>query len=173
MRNTKQRCVQFQYTSRCLYLFDYDHYISYWILYFHGNKSPILTSTHSTFFCLINLLLKHPSKLVKSSVRLRLNFHSHSGSAAKQTSVCLHDAVRYCVHWVLLESVVMWAVLAQRTWGSLRSMVQCVGHKRSNVTQTERLPVPQRHAAVGPRHPSMPSAPRTVSPPLWPKHCKL
>ncbi len=48
-------------------------------------------------------------------------------------------------------------------------MVQCVGHKRSNVPQREGLSVPQRHAAVGPGHPSMPSAPYTVSPPSMAK----
>lgn len=44
-------------------------------------------------------------------------------------------------------------------------MLQCVGHKRGNVPQREGLSVPQHHAAVGPGHPSMPSAPFTVSPP--------
>lgn len=48
-------------------------------------------------------------------------------------------------------------------------MVQCVGHKRSNVPQREGLSVPHRHAAVGPGHPSMPSAPYTVSPPSMAK----
>lgn len=38
------------------------------------------------------------------------------------------------------------------------------GHKRSNVPQREGLSVPQRHAAVGLGHPSMPFAAYTVSP---------
>lgn len=57
----------------------------------------------------------------------------------------------------------------QRRRGILKSMVQCVGHKKSNVSQREGLSVPQRHAAAGPGHPSMHSAPYAVRPPSMAK----
>ena len=70
-----------------------------------------------------------------------------------------------------VESELTWAVLVQRGWGSVRSMAQCVGHKKSNVPQREGLSVTQRHAAVAPgSHP----CPHTLLVlPLSPKHCKL
>lgn len=92
------------------------------------------------------------------------NFHFPNHTCLGRTCKQMRD-VRYCVLWAPLHSMLTWVVLMQRRWGSLKSMVQCVGHKRSNVSQIEGLSVPQRHAAVGPGHPSMHSAPYAVRPP--------
>ena len=68
------------------------------------------------------------------------------------------------------RSGLTWIVLVERTKESLMSMGECAEHERCNVPETEGFSVPPCHAAAGPGHPSMPSAPVQ---PQWPKHCKL
>lgn len=93
-------------------------------------------------------------------------FHNDFGSLP----ICMCDAVRYCVGSLLLQSGLTWIVLVERTKGSLMSMGECAEHERCNVPQTEGFSVPPCHAAVGPGHPSIPSAPVQ---PQWAQHCKL